>query len=141
VVTPAAEFLMAAADLHVAAMDGPTVTITAAAARGLAALFRVEAKAWELEGPDAALADLPDGSPLLIAREVLAGSLPVLREEDLRIDEYRGAGWAVRITHIPTGFVVTRKGRSGSQAKAEALEELRSKVAAARGGSGGGQEG
>lgn len=109
----------------------------------LAAVFRAEADAWERAAKDSAPVDLPRGTALAVAREVLAGSLPVLREEDLRIDVYRdGAPWhssalpgfhgcAVRVTHLPTGLVVTKENRSGLQAKAEALEELRSKVRAA----------
>lgn len=68
-------------------------------------------------------------------------ALPELREEELRIEvrhpavpEAAGAMCAAQITHLPTGITVTKESRSGLQAKADALEELRSRVATVQSG-------
>jgi hypothetical protein len=67
---------------------------------------------------------------------------PALDGRDLRVDvDPHPTPWrpdlpkdqwpAVRVTHLPTGHTVTRRGRSQLQAKAEALHALAEQVAAA----------
>lgn len=59
----------------------------------------------------------------------------LVSEQDIRIDIYRiavpGAPCSLRMTHIPTGIVVTAEGgRSQLRNKADALEQLEAKLRA-----------
>jgi protein subunit release factor A len=60
-------------------------------------------------------------------------ALGVVNKDDLKIDEYRSrgpggaGGWALRITHLPSGTVVVAEGEIGGD------EDPAPKIATARG--------